>query len=513
MMVHAFRLLRWQYLGRLTLAAGVFGGALMVWRTLAPAATMLVTLVLVVSLAITLPSYWYTHIARRTPGRIFLYGQAVYDIALVTAIVHLTGGAQSDFAPLYILVIAAASLLLPMPGSVVVGALASIAYVADIVWLHEPSTLGVAFVQIGLFAIMALVTGALGQRLQQTGSALGAVEGELRQLRLDTGDILGTLDTGVVTVDEGGRLMYVNRAAERLLDVSGEDWVGRPVLEQLDRRAPGLGTAIRRSIETRVPIRRNEVPLPDRDGTRVLGMRTTLLEREDEPQVTAVFQDITDSRRVEELNRRAERLEAVAGLAASLAHEIKNPLASIRSAVEQLAGERVEIDDRRRLDGLVRTESDRLSRLLSEFIEFSRVQLERTEPVDLGSVVSQALDLVAEHPDASGGAAVEYEPPPEPVRVPGDADLLHRAVFNLALNAVQHSPREGTVQVEVRAVDSLELPEGVAMDDPVRVVVRDSGPGIPVDEVSRVFDPFFTRRRGGTGLGLALVHRAVEAHH
>ncbi|MFW6202037.1 MAG: two-component system sensor histidine kinase NtrB [Gemmatimonadota bacterium] len=513
MMVHAFRLLRWQYLGRLTLAAGIFGGALLVWRTLAPTATLLVTLVLVVSLAITLPSYWYTHIAHRAPGETFLYLQAIYDALLVTAIVHVTGGAESDFAPLYILVIAEASLLLPLPGSVLIGGLASILYVADLVWLHEPSPPGVVFVQIGLFAIMALVTGALGERLRKTGSALGAVEGELRRLRLDTGDILGTMDTGVVTVDRTGRLTYVNPAAERLLELSGDEWLGRPVLEWLDRRAPGLGTAMRRSVETRVPIRRDEVPLPGGDGTRVLGIRTTLLEREDEPQVTAVFQDITDSRRVEELNRRAERLEAVAGLAASLAHEIKNPLASIRSAVEQLAAEELGSEDRRRLDGLVRNESDRLSRLLSEFIEFSRVQLQRTEPVDLDAVVRQALDLVAEHPDADGGATVEYVPPPEPIRVPGDEDLLHRAVFNLALNAVQHSPPDGTVAVEVRRVDEATLPRGVAMDTPVRVVVRDSGPGIPVEEVSRVFDPFFTRRRGGTGLGLALVHRAVEAHH
>ncbi|MEJ2187384.1 MAG: ATP-binding protein, partial [Gemmatimonadota bacterium] len=90
--------------------------------------------------------------------------------------------------------------------------------------------------------------------------------------------------------------------------------------------------------------------------------------------------------------------------------------------------------------------------------------------------------------------------------------LLHRAVFNLVLNALQVTPPDGEVVVEVSAIEDVELPPGVTVANPIRLLVHDTGPGIPEEDVQRIFDPFYTRRAGGTGLGLALVHRAVEAH-
>ncbi|HEX7052162.1 MAG TPA: ATP-binding protein [Longimicrobiales bacterium] len=515
MMIHPLRLLRWLYLGRLTLAAGIFGGALLVWPRTTPEVTLVATLVMLLSLAMSLGSAWYTHVRRREAGSNFLYAQVVFDALLVTAIVHLTGGAESDFAPLYILVIAAGALLLPLPGGVLAGGLASIFYFTDIVWLHAVAPPATVFVQIGLFAVMALATGVLGDRLRQTGTALGAVESELRQLRLDTSDILGAIDTGVVTVDGAGRFAYLNQAAESLLGL-GKEWLGRPGLEELDRRLPGLGGLVRRTLATRVAVRWYETRLAAAGREeRMIGVRTTVLERggEEAPWATAVFQDITDGKRVEELNRRTARLQAVAELAASLAHEIKNPLASIRSAVEQLTSGHLAEDDRVLLEALARTESNRLSRLLSDFIDFSRVRLRERTRIDLGRLAADAIGLVRQHPDGANGTRIDFLPPAEPLPVDGDGDLLHRAVFNLVLNGVQHAGPGGVVRVDVRRVSGVEVPLGVPFAAPVRVAVSDSGPGIPDEDVPRIFDPFFTTRAGGTGLGLALVHRAVEAHN
>jgi two-component system sensor histidine kinase PilS (NtrC family) len=244
---------------------------------------------------------------------------------------------------------------------------------------------------------------------------------------------------------------------------------------------------------------------------RFLGVRTTVLDRP-EPTVTAVFQDITDTKQIEDLMLRAERLQAVAELGASLAHEIKNPLASIRSAVEQLASTaRLNEGDRTVLRRLVITESDRLSRLLAEFMEFSRIELRRWGAVDLCKVTRDAIQLVQQHPDA-GRAGIELHAPKDPLIVTGDEDLLHRAVFNLVLNAVQHSREMGRVKVELDRLGRTQVPSSVPIDQPVRLAVTDNGPGIAPDAVGRIFDPFFTTREGGTGLGLALVHRAVEAH-
>ena len=515
--------LRWLYLARLTLAAGIFAAALLAWPTAGPEVTLVATLLLVLSAGFTAWSFWSTHIAQAVPGPNLLYAQAVFDVLLATAVVHVTGRGESAFASLYVLVIAEAALLLPLRGGFLIGALATLVYFADAVWggavslalggdSTGPGLSGSVLLRMGLFVIIALVTAWLGDRLRRTGTQLGAVESELRQLRLDTSDILGTLDTGVITVDSEGVLVYMNPAAEQLLGVRGRDWLGRPFLEELERRAGGVAGVIKRTLTARGPVRWYETHTKARSDLRVLGVRSTTLERDEEPWVTVVLQDITDGKRAEELVRRAERLEAVAELAASLAHEIKNPLASIRSAVEQLTTDgRLGEDDRGTLKRLALGESDRLSRLLSGFIEFSRVELRQREQVDLSDVAKDAIELASQHPDAEGAPPVELDAP-GPVRVEGDPDLLHRTVFNLVLNAVQHSGPNDPVRVSVSDVVERDLPPGAVFTAGVRIAVEDQGPGIRPEDVARVFDPFFTTRRGGSGLGLALVHRAVEAH-
>jgi len=511
MVVAPLRLLRWIYVGRLVLAAGIFVAAVLKWLVADPEVTLIATLVLVVAAGFTAVSAWWTDLMGRHPGPNFLYGQALVDSLLVTGVVHVTGGGASDFAPLYILVIAAGALLLPLPGGMLIGALTSLLYFADIVWGHEGPVPSTAAVQILVFVVIALATGYLGDRLRHTGATLGEVESELRQLRLDTDDILGALDTGVVTVDGEGRLVYMNAAASAILGLRSGDWMGRQVLDAMDEQLPVLGTTLSRTLRSRVPVRWFESTREGAGGRRVIGARTTLLEREGAPSVTAVLQDVTDGKRLEEVKRRAERLEAVAELSASMAHEIKNPLASIRSAVEQLAREGLSEGDEEVLERLVLTESDRLSRLLSDFLEFGRVERRAPETADLRNLLEDAVALAGRHPDAEEGLAVQVDAGAEPLPVRGDADLLHRAFFNLALNALQHA-RRGPVRVQAARVSPREVPPGVELERPIRVVVTDDGPGIPSSDLPRLFDPFFTRRKGGSGLGLALVHRAVQEH-
>src|SRR2546429_3511229 len=164
------------------------------------------------------------------------------------------------------------------------------------------------------------------------------------------------------------------------------------------------------------------------DRTFPIGVTTTTLDVEPagEPRVTAIFTDISDSKRLEELHLRAERLEAVAELSSSLAHEIKNPLASIRSSVEQLGRAKRVNADEKFLTSLVVRETDRLSRLLSEFLDFSRVRATECRPLDLRTVAAAAIRLVREHPDCPEDAVIDLKGEPTPME--GDEDLLHRVV-------------------------------------------------------------------------------------
>jgi two-component system sensor histidine kinase PilS (NtrC family) len=501
------------YLGRLTLVTGILVGMLLEWSDVRSEDTLLVTVMFLVALTVTAGSFWHTHVSGREPGENFLYGQVILDVLLVTAIVHVTGGPESNFAPVYILVISSGALLLPLPGGVLIGALASMVYLADLVWGYEGAFRLDVALQLALFTVVALITGLLGDRLRRAGLALGAVQSELRQLRLDTGDILANLSTGVLTVDGEGRLAYANPAAASLLGLSVAEWMGRRVVEEVNRLAPGMGDILEYAIrDGRVAVR-SRVTVSSGGRDRHLGITTAVLERGGDvsPSATALFQDVTDVERIEALHRRAERLEAVAELSASLAHEIKNPLASIRSAVEQLTGPTLAADDRKTLVRLVVAESDRLSRLLSAFLDYSGLKLALREEVRLSEVVRDCVVLVRQHPEAEN-VEIECVGLDQDVRVAGDGDLLHRAAFNLILNAVQFSGEGGRVRVTVENVTQRPNPRGTRIPRPVCLRIRDSGPGIDPEVLARIFDPFFTTREGGSGLGLAVVYRAVEAH-
>lgn len=507
-------LLRWLYVGRLTLVAGILAGALRQWFGAEPEQTFVATVAFLAAFLLTGVSFWVTHILGHEPGDNFVYAQVIFDALLVTAIVHITGGGGSPFAPLYILVISTGALLLPLPGGVLVGVLATILFFADTVWLNLETFRPDVFLQIGLFATVAVITGWLGDRVRRAGLALGAVESELRRLQLDTGDILANISTGVLTLDGEGRLQYLNPAGEGILGLSADQWLGAQVLEAVEGVAPGLGTLLRQSLVKGEPVLRFKSVARVKGKDIILGISTTVLDREEggPSSVTAIFQDITDLERLDALNRRTERLEAVAELSASLAHEIKNPLASIRSAVEQIARPKLSREDRETLERLVVTESDRLSRLLSEFIEFSALRLGKTREVDLGSLVRDCITLIQQNQEVADGICFETSGLDRQVRIPGDVDLLHRAVFNLVLNAAQFAGPEGRVRTELLNSAECIPPPGTPLEHPVCLSVSDSGPGIKEEDLPRVFDPFFTSRKGGSGLGLALVHRAVEAH-
>ncbi|MBT8488022.1 MAG: PAS domain-containing protein [Gemmatimonadetes bacterium] len=506
-------LLQWLYVGRLTVVAATLVAVLANWYTARPSETLIVSVMFISALGVTAWSFWYTHLTRREPGENFLYAQVVLDALIVTGIVHLTGGPVSGFASLYILVISAGALLLPLPGGVLIGGLVSILYFADLVWGYQETFTIFVALRIALFTVVALITGLLGDRLRRAGQALGEVENKLQQLRLDTGDILANLSTGVITVDGDGRLAYENPAAASLLDGRLEGFMGMPVLDELDRIAPPLGSILQKAIHGGTSVSRGVVESPSSRGMLRLGVSTAVLEREGGalPSATALFQDITDLERLDELNVRNERLEAVATLSASLAHEIKNPLASIRSAVEQLSGQRLSQGDRAVLERLVLSESDRLSRLLTEFLDYSGLGMGATERVDLQALVRGCVLFAKQHP-ALHGVDIETVVDDGPIYVDGDADLLHRALFNLVLNGGQSAGTGGRVRVALRDERHRRRPRGTDIAHPVRLSVGDSGPGIPAVARPRIFDPFFTTKDAGSGLGLAVVHRAVEAH-
>jgi two-component system sensor histidine kinase PilS (NtrC family) len=369
------------------------------------------------------------------------------------------------------------------------------------------------WLQLAVFATVALGSAWLNAMLREAGAD---TEAELAHVRLQASDILYNIRSGVLTVDHEGRLLYANPMAQQLLGMELEGQVGRPVLERMRHAAPELVEAVERSMRDRVRTTRAEGVVTTPERRFPIGVTTTYTDgdgQDTDRTATAIFSDISDQKRMETLRLRAERLEGVAELSASLAHEIKNPLASIRSACEQLSLAPSTSEDGKVLTHLVVRESDRLSRLLTEFLDFARVRVSRRTPIDLARVGAGAANLALAHPDRPPGVSVRCEAEPNIYFVEGDDDLLHRAVFNLLLNAMQASPEGGEVRLAVGVARPDQLDVGNTFTHGgVALSVTDAGPGIPAEIRDRLFDPFFTTKVGGSGLGLAVVQRAIDAH-
>ena len=505
-------LLRLIYVGRMCLAIAIYVTAALKVRVAAPLDILVTSLMLVTAGGVTLASYWHTHFRRKVPGPTFLYLQALFDVFLITAVVHMTGGADSDLASLYVILVAVTALLMPPANVGLVTLFAGLLYFADVFWGHSTGITAGLWLQLGVFALVAIVIAYVASRVNVLGRREVALTAEVRQVQLEADDVLRNIRTGVITVDADGHLLYANPASEEILGFKASEWLGKTVMPEFARLAPEFWAAVTSTARRGVRLMRVEATVHRPDHSFPMGVTTTTLDGPvgARPRVSAIFTDISDSKRLEELHLRAERLEAVAELSSSLAHEIKNPLASIRSSVEQLGRSSRANSDEKFLANLIVRESDRLSRLLSEFLDFSRVRVTECRPMDLHSVAEAAIRLVRQHPDCAAGVKITLEGGPTPME--GDEDLLHRVVSNLVLNAVQAAGTRAAVKVRTGLAAANELPGGAGIENPVALRVTDNGPGIPAELQERLFEPFATGRVGGTGLGLAIVQRAVEAH-
>lgn len=536
------QVLYWMYAVRLLLSIGVFGSQLLISDLGAPQAPGLfsdeyrvATLGLSAATLLTPLAYWYSHRrGNRKLGLVFIYAQAMLDVMLVNGIVLLTSGGNSPFTFLFIPLAAAYALILPLPSAVLVALSSGLIYLLSslLAFPGQVSIWGI-LLQVIIFTMIAVLASLLGARLRQVRLRLRSVEGELRRLQLDTADVLRIIPSGVLTVDADWLLVYMNLAAADLLQIDIDPWLGRDFRELIDARAPGLSAALAETLATGRRVRNREVeilpPLAgyqfevDADPTDSLALReplpvtvstSSLQGTGSGTSYVVLLQDLRPVRQLEDLRLRTGRLEAVAELSASLAHELRNPLASVRSAVEQLSGRSYASESDQVLGRLITRESDRLSRVLGEFSDFARVDVAERRLIDVDRLTREVVETVQQHPDASGRTEFERKMYGDMAGLWGDPELLHRTLLNLVLNAVQVGDQTRKVRVRIVA-DALRpdlIPTEVSLGLPVRIRVMDDGPGISPDDLPRIFDPFFTRRQGGSGLGLSIAHRAVQAH-
>jgi len=339
---------------------------------------------------------------------------------------------------------------------------------------------------------------------------------EVAELKNYTDSIMGSVTSGIVTLDLDGRVATLNPAAEMLTGLFAPEVAGRYCLEvfahspepgdllmeTLERRT-GMGNVsltLRRPNGTTLPIEMSTAPLRGREG-KDLG-------------VVGVFRDVTVLRELEEQVRRSDRLAALGTLAAGLAHEIKNPLTSLRTFTRFMPRKFDDERFRERFQRVVPHELERINAIVEQLLELARPARLAFQPVGLADLIDRALDLYANQIEGKGiEVRREYARDCPPVQA--DPEYLYQAFVNLVANALDAMDAGGRLTLRVggsQGGDPLAPSRARGPGRQVKVEIEDTGKGISPSEADNVFNPFFTTKASGTGLGLALTHKIVEDH-
>jgi two-component system sensor histidine kinase PilS (NtrC family) len=453
------------------------------------------------------------------PLHSLVYFQVILDMLVVTGLVYLTGsaGARGGFLLMYPIVVLSGSVLLRGRG-LLFAALAILSYAALLLSVREGAippgaledvrVLPLKHLLYSLFVTgvacgtVALIGSYLSQSLHTAGERLEEAAGQMADLRELNQVIVGSLQSGLLTADSGGRIVYVNAFGERILgrkvrDMGGhtlQEVFGSPLLEgsALQARAAHHGLA------------RLEIPYQGPGAPQELGISVSPLATTEAGRGSylLVFQDLTNIKRLEREVRTKEKLAAVGEMAAQLAHEIRNPLGSISGSAQVLMGEPNMSPEQEHLLSIITTESKRLSDTLNQFLFQVRSSPRPVAPVNLGLVVKEAVTLLRNAPEVGPHHKVEFVSDEGPHMCLADRDQIAQVFWNLARNGLEAMPSGGLLKVRLRC-----------REDELVLSIRDQGRGIDHEDQSRIFEPFQSGSAGGTGLGLAIVYRIVRDHH
>lgn len=449
---------------------------------------------------------------------------ALLDVVLITAVVAATGGPRSIFTFLYVMLVTASCVTLSRTGGLTVAALASTLYtglvvgstVVPLTWLletpHDTTALEIVtmFANAGTFLVVAIVAGGLAERFTVQSRTL-------RDLRAMKELVFESVGTGLIALDRSHTITTFNRAAATITGVPATEAIGRPwraifgdtvslaTIEAELKAMPG-GASRQESRLSRpdgvgVPVRLTfwSLRAADAESTRAVPGDTHAVGDGEPLGVICACEDLTMIRVMEERLRQADRLATLGRMSANIAHEIRNPLAALTGAIEVLAASGTAGEVRERLAQIILKESARLNEILREFLEYARpAPLVRSRT----NVVESMDDVLVllEHRAAVGTLKVNREFPAS-VDWVVDPQQFRQAFWNICLNAVQAMPDGGELRVGV-----------TTLRDRLEIRVTDSGEGITPENLGHVFEPFFSTKLDGTGLGLALVHRIMQDH-
>jgi two-component system sensor histidine kinase PilS (NtrC family) len=447
------------------------------------------------------------------------------DALLVSAFIHVTGGITSNFSSLYLLPIIAASMIRYRRVALQLAACSAVMYLALVAVQYidigfplarrfsptvELPSIRVAqytvAINLGGFIGVALLAGSLADSLRSAGARLEDASHRIRDLRAFNEYVINSLLSGLITTDHEGRILTFNRAAATIIGVSAAQVVGRNVMEVMQ-----MPESVRTRMADLIAGRSLRIDSQHRTpGGRVIDVgltASTLTFPEGGTGYLWSFQDVTEIRRLERDARLRQRLAAVGEMAAGIAHEIRNPLASMSGSIQVLRQELPLSEDQAQLMDIVLRESERLNDTIRSFLAYARPQRSAPARLDVRKVLQDAATLLRNSAEVRSDHVIDVEVPAEAVWCEADENQIRQVVWNLATNGLRAMSTGGRLRL---AVSSERASEG---DEWVVLAIQDEGCGIAPEDLDGIFQPFRSSFERGTGLGLAIVHRVVTDYH
>jgi len=444
--------------------------------------------------------------------------QLAVDVLLVTWLVWNAAVIQSPYVALYILIIAVSSLFLGPRGAVVTSVGCAVTFTACALQItglaggyNAARLVGGSVSQtvqwVGLFDVSFLVVGLLSARLAERQSRsdvrLMAATQSLANLRALHERIVASMRSGLVTTDLEGRIFTFNAAAQEITGYQEATIRGQDASILFGEMKDHIAVTLH-ALENNERTPRFETNCLTAEGMRLrLGYSIAPLSTEagETSGMVITFQDLTQVRSLEETSRRQDRLAAIGRMAASIAHEIRNPLAAMRGSIQMLRSEMDNDSSQTELMEIILRESDRLNRIITDFLNYARPRSLTQARVDLGDLLHQTFALMRHSPEIGADQTIVEELPGEQLFAEADEGQLKQVFWNLSRNALQAMPEGGTLRATLERNSDTRL----------RISFSDTGCGMSPDQVEHLFEPF-SSTTGGTGLGLSIVYQIIRDH-
>src|SRR3990170_2865873 len=468
----------------------------------------------------------YAILYKLVSHRVSAYIQIFCDIILVTALVSATEGVESPFVFLYLLSIVPASIILYRRGALLAAAAAGIFYGLVVnaqyyylfPFISDTTPPGktlfyVLSLHIAAFFAVAYLSSSAVETLRRMKEELRAKDSNIEELQAFNVNVAQCMSTGLLTTDELGRITAFNRAAEEITGLKWDDVRGKGFLDILPVKEI---EDILCSVKQILPIYRFESEVNRRDESRIiLGMNVSHLLDEGGRShgLIVIFQDLTKVKEMEKEVKKREKMAMIGEVAAGMAHEIRNPLASLSGSMQILKEELSLQGDNAYLMEIALREMDRLNTTITEFLTYARPNPPQKKLMDLNDLLIDTINLLKNsdvYRNADIHAQTEFKE--EKLLLSIDPHQISQVFWNLSMNAVQAMPDGGVLTISSRISGVKSGNEVSKSREWAEIIFKDTGQGINEGILEKIFVPFFTTKEAGSGLGLSIVHRIIEEH-